>query len=322
MALPTLDALRKALPDAHLTGIVQSPLGEVLTDHPSLDSLFSFKRPKVNGVKRLFHPLPECFQSERFDAILLLTNSFSTAWEARRAAIPVRVGYKKHGRSLLLNPGISIDPSPTRHQVDLYRDLLTPFGIVPNDLPPHLPVLETARERVSKQLLESQIQRPLVGINPGAAYGSAKCWLPERFREVVAALTERGIGCVLFGTREMKALNRQISEGIKGPIIDLTGRTTLPELVAWIASCDVLLTNDSGPMHVAAAVGTPPVALFGSTSDAKTSPYGLGRVIHKHVSCSPCYKRTCPIDFKCMRQIGVQEVVSAILDLLDKNSST
>jgi heptosyltransferase-2 len=164
----------------------------------------------------------------------------------------------------------------------------------------------------------------IIGINPGAAYGSAKCWLPERFREVTMRLLEdKDTIIVYFGDLVTSNLVKEVCQGLSNRVINMAGLTSLRELACLISLCDVLLTNDSGPMHIAGALGTPVVALFGSTSAVVTGPFQENsKVIQKHVSCSPCYRRTCPIDFRCMRQIEVDEVVQSVSEMLHKPVSS
>ena len=150
----------------------------------------------------------------------------------------------------------------------------------------------------------------MVGINPGANQGSAKCWLPERFREVAQRLLRnKNISVVFFGDKATASLLKEICQGLPSRVVNLAGLTSIRELASLISICDLLLTNDSGPMHMASALGTPIVALFGSTNEIVTGPYRKGKVIHKHVECSPCYQRTCPIDFRCMKGIEAEEVL-------------
>ncbi len=198
------------------------------------------------------------------------------------------------------------------HQVKTYKELLKPLGIPLSETPPRLflkeeEVLE-ARERL-KTFKIDPVKDTIIGINPGAAFGEAKCWPKERFIELtkkLAALPH--IKILYFGDSLTAPLVHQICDAQGENVINLAARTTLRELLALISLSTVFLTNDSGPMHIADALGTPLVALFGSTSDVKTGPYKGGIVIHKHVSCSPCYKKVCPIDFRCMKQIEVEEV--------------
>ncbi len=231
-----------------------------------------------------------------------------------------RIGFKCDWRTFLLTKSL---PFPKErgeeHLVTTYKRLLEPLGIPLSETKPELFVTEEEKEAALLLLEQQHVPKgsKVIGINPGAAYGSAKCWLPERFRAVIEKLLEnRNHYIVCFGDREGAPLVRSICEGTNPRVINLAGKTTLRELMALIQQCSVFLTNDSGPMHIAAALKIPLVSLFGSTNEIATGPYQHGEVIHKHVSCSPCYKRTCPIDFKCMKQIEVEEVYQALLKQL------
>ena len=153
---------------------------------------------------------------------------------------------------------------------------------------------------------------PILGINTQAAYGPAKCWIPERFRTVAEHFSTKG-SVLFFGDDKGKEEIEKICSGL--PVHNLAGKTSLPELISHIAACDFFLTNDSGPMHIAAACQTKLVALFGSTNDVATGPYKFGTVVHKRVACSPCYRRVCPIDFPCMREISTAEVIEKLENL-------
>jgi len=201
--------------------------------------------------------------------------------------------------------------------------LLSPLGIPLKNNPTRL-FLSNSETEAAGQLLKQHGAKKecrIVGINPGATYGSAKCWLPERFREVAEKLLENeNIVIVFFGDQPTAPLVKEICQGLGPRVINLAGLTSLRELAALISQCDVILTNDSGPMHIADALGRKVVALFGSTNEIVTGPYRNGKVIHKHAECSPCYQRTCPIDFRCMKRIEAEEVYTAIMQLLEKRS--
>ncbi len=177
---------------------------------------------------------------------------------------------------------------------------------------------ETATELLCLEKI-NPAEHTIIGINPGAAYGSAKCWLPDRYVEVSKRLLEDPkVRILYFGDFAGASLVRSICDQLPDRVINFAGRTSLRELLALLLHCRVFLTNDSGPMHVASALGVPLVALFGSTSDVRTGPYQNGIVIHKHVECSPCYQRECPIDFRCMNRIETDEVYDAILKQLHR----
>jgi heptosyltransferase-2 len=224
-------------------------------------------------------------------------------------------------RSFLLNKAIPFPKNKeTQHLVLTYKALLEPLGIPLSSTSPRLYVSKEEKENAISLLVANDINPKtqfLIGINPGAAYGSAKCWLPDRFQAVTGKLLQNPHAVVaFFGDTAGTPLVNDICKEFNSRVINFAGKTNLRELLALIECCSVFLTNDSGPMHIAAALKVPLVALFGSTSDIKTGPYGGGTVIHKHVECSPCYKRVCPIDFRCMKRIEVDEVYESIRRLL------
>lgn len=318
MATPVLADVRQHWPEANITAMCQSNVAPLLAHDPYLDEIYKYVRPN-KWVHRTEHfEIIENLKRGEYDLGILLTNSFSSAWWFWRGNVKNRIGFAGNLRWLLLNKSV---PWPadveTQHLVKTYKMLLQPLGIPVSET---MPALYTSKEEEEKaiELLKTLKVDPssqlIVGINPGAAYGSAKCWLPERFKAVTQRLLENPAVVVLyFGDQAGAPLVRQICDQMPERVFNLAGKTNLRELIALIKMCRVLLTNDSGPMHIAAALKTPLVALFGSTSDVKTGPsYGPSFVIHKHVECSPCYKRVCPIDFKCMKQIEIDEVYQAL----------
>lgn len=322
MGTPVLADLRQAFPEARITAMCQSNVAPLLRHDPHLDEVYSFRRPSGWIHRQQHGEIIDRLQQGVYDMGLLLTNSFSSAWWFWRGHVKNRIAYRGHWRSLLLDQAVHYPENlTTQHLVITYKMLLEPLGIPLSDTPPKLYVSEDERHHVAKLLKERGInaEKPrVIGINPGAAYGSAKCWLPDRFRAVTERLLELPDTYILyFGDPAGAPLVNDICKGLQEDrVLNLAGKTSLRELLALIEKCSVLLTNDSGPMHIAAALGTPLVALFGSTSDVQTGPYGGGKVIHKHVECSPCYKRVCPIDFRCMKRIEVDEVYHEVAKLL------
>lgn len=319
MATPVLADLRKAFPKARITAMCLSHLGELLSEDPDIDELFCFQRVSVFGRHNDKRNIIEKLRQGNFDLGILLTNSFSSAWWFWQGHVSVRLGYDCNGRKLLLNHSVPRDNRDTLHQVISYKKLLEPLDIPISSSAPHLYIKEEEISQAKERLKKYGISRNqlIVGINPDAAYGSAKCWLPERFREVAQKLlAHENIAVVFFGDEGSEPLVTDICQGLSNRFVNLAGMTTLRELSALISMCDVLLTNDSGPMHIADAVGTTIVALFGSTNEKITGPSHKSLVIHKHVECSPCFKRTCPIDFRCMKGIESEEVYQKIMSQL------
>lgn len=326
MATPVLHDLRTHFPNARITAMCLAGQSALLENNPHIDAVLRFQKPS-GWIHRLHHPhVFDELQKNEYDIGVLLTNSFTSAWWFWRGHVKRRIGYIDHGRRFLLNDGIPYPADKANtHQVVLYKRLLAPLGIPVSKTSPELFVSAEAKKTIRALLRDHGVQDTdtVIGVNPGAAYGTAKCWPPERFKQLTKRLlAETNYPIVYFGDHASAPVVNDICNhcGVSDRIINLAGKTSLSELVAAIQACTVLLTNDSGPMHIAAAVGTPPLALFGSTSDVATSPYGLGKVIHKHVECSPCYKRVCPIDFRCMKRIEVDEVFRELQELIDESS--
>lgn len=320
MATPILADLRKANPDSKITAMCTSILAPLLQEDPSIDEIYAYKRPSGWIHRRQHLEIIEAIDAGRYDLGILLTNSFSSAWWFWRGNVKKRIGFGGNFRSWLLSDAVAFPKNKaTQHLVNTYKELLSPLGIPISSTKPSLYVSE--KEIASaKSLFIPNVnnEKIILGINPGAAYGSAKCWLPERFVEVTRKMLENpDLLVVYFGDSAGAPLVNSICDELPSErVINLAGKTTLRELVALIKCCSLVLTNDSGPMHIAAALNIPLVALFGSTNDITTGPYGGGTVIHKHVECSPCYKRVCPIDFKCMKKIEVDEVFNKLNSLV------
>jgi len=244
-----------------------------------------------------------------FDTAVLLPNSFGTAFQVWRAAIPERWGYRTDGRGLLLTRAPAIpDAVRGRSQVYYYRAMLAGAGLQVSAAPDASLLAPTEwRDGGAKLLGEPG---PWVGLNPGAFYGSAKRWAPERFAAVGDLLARRtGARIAIVGGPAERDLADTVAGAMQAPVKMLCGETTLPELVGVLSSLATLVTNDSGPMHLAAALGVPVVAVFGPTNWRETAPPGTGHhLVRESVHCSPCGLRECPIDHRCMRGIGADRV--------------
>lgn len=324
MATPVLADLRHKWPKARITAMCQSNVAPLLKYDPNIDELYSYKRPSGWGRTSLHGEITQTLRHGEYDLGVLLTNSLSSAWWFWRGRVKNRIGYATHSRSLLLNKAVPLPADKeTQHLVITYKMLLEPLDVPLSNSEPRLYLSDEERQAASDLLRKQGVtlgQNALIGINPGAAFGSAKCWLPERFVEVTKHLLENpNLFVLYFGDPAGAPLVNQIGKQLPDSrVINLAGKTTIREAISLIEKCTVFLTNDSGPMHIAAALKTPLIALFGSTSDVKTGPYGCGTVIHKHVECSPCYQRECPIDFRCMKRIGAEEVYQEVQKKLAK----
>jgi len=323
MATPILTDLRKKFPKASITAMCQSNVASVLKFDPAIDELFSFTRSKGFFRRMGARNVVEKLRKGKYDLGILLTNSFSSSWRFWQGKVKNVIGFKGNWRSLFLDQGLTFPENrKTQHLVLTYKELLKPLDIPISETAPKLYVTDEEIEKVMKILARYQVTKKnkIIGINPGAAYGSAKCYLPERFKEVAEKIIEKDpLSVVVFvGDISQKKLIGEICQGIVSPrVINLAGLTNLRELMALIKIAQVFLTNDSGPMHIADGLQTPLVALFGSTDPVATGPYGqMDQVIQHKVKCAPCFLRTCPIDFACMKSISVEEVLQKVFKCL------
>jgi heptosyltransferase-2 len=323
MALPALSELRAAMSGRQL--IVAASAGvaplfsEITIASPDLTVVVD-KRREAEQLREL-----------RADAIVLLTNSFRTAWVSRQAGVQKRWGYGARARSVLLTRAIA-RPRTKVHQAEYYRHLVRELGlgVRPGSdqgqtgvkpasdpgLTSNLRITPATRARTDAFLAQLGVDRaaPLVGLAPGAAYGHAKRWPPKRVAELVARLTAGGVSCLLVGAEGDRSAGREI-ESILPPgirVFNVIGRTDLRLFAGLLASCQAFVSNDSGAMHLAAAAGVPVVAIFGPTDERVTAPLGNHDVIIHQVFCRPCMLRDCPIDHRCMRRISVDTVFDAV----------
>lgn len=320
MATPILVDIKKAFPNANLSVLALENLCDLLKDDKNIDKLYFLKKQKScffkkNENKKLIEEL----KKKSFDFGLLLTNSFSSAYLFHKAKIKNLVGYKKDFRSFLLKYSISFNKENV-HQIIKYKNLLKPLGIGISQTKPKLYYelndLNNAKELLMKRGFKEG--QTLIGINPFARFGSAKCYPLEKFKEIIKNLSnDKNKFIVLLGDKYSKELLQNFIEELPNNVVNLAGDTSLKELMCIIKLCDLFITNDSGPMHIASALKTPLIALFGSTSACLTGPYNEKDIIlYKKVDCSPCFKRKCPKDFKCMTQITTTEVINKIDEIL------
>ena len=315
MATPILTDLRTAYPKASITAMVLDKLAPMLDQMPAVDELFTFSKSRKG--ERLVKKLKE----GSYDLGILLTNSFSSAWYFWRGGVKNRVGFSADARRLLLNaPLLFPKKRGAQHLVLTYKHLLEQIGIPVSQTAPHLFVKKERVEAAHKLISRFAIPKdaPMIGICPSAAYGPAKCWIPERFREVALRLAQQvPESRVLFlADASHKSLIDKICLNLPKNVLNLAGQTDLGTLVALISLCSAFLANDSGPMHIADSLGVPVIALFGSTDPTVSGPYRQrGAFLQKRVACSPCFKKVCPIDFPCMKRISVEHVLECILDL-------
>ena len=339
MTVPAVRAIKQGRPDAHVTILTRAKLADFWKLVPEVDEVIS-----IEAGDNIFRVAKKI--SSGFEVAILFPNSIRSALEAWLAGIPRRVGFHAKGRNALLNQFVRKGKKviAPEHQVNHYLRLATSIGAL--NSPDANPEKSFKGLRISNPETQSEPRIPFrIGLCPGADYGPAKRWLPERYAEVIRTVNQRReCEWVLFGTKNDQPVGEQIlntpvtpgqkewahdpdtqtehptdgSSGFKN-CHNLIGKTTLSELITELSRCQLLLTNDTGTMHLAAFLGVPTVSIFGSTEPALTGPMGNGhRVIRHHVACSPCFLRECPIDFRCMKAVQVDEVVEAVLRALDE----
>jgi heptosyltransferase II len=315
LSYPTVQQLKTLFPKSHLAILIPSYLADLWKTFPYVDEIIPFQ--KKGGVESLWEDLnlSQSLKERNFDLAVILPRSFRSALHIYLARIPIRIGYRDEGRSLFLTHRIRRTQEMLHvHRVLYYQKLLGPLGKIENPPSPQIYLREEDRRWANQVLMDLGILegKPLIGMNPGATYGLAKCWTPDRFGELGKRLAEKWQARILlFGKEEERPIAHEIQRHLGAKGIDLTGKTSLLQLAALLERCALLVTNDTGTMHVATAVGTPVVALFGSTPPHITGPWGDDHVVvKKDVDCSPCWKRVCPTDHRCMELITVDEVES------------
>jgi len=324
MSLPAIRAIREALPGAYIAVAARPGLADLYTREGAIDRVIPCPKPKGLRERRAF---AASLRAERFDGAILLQNAFDAALMAWMARIPVSIGYNRDGRGLLLTHAIPV-PQPGEippHERFYYLELLRRAGLVdrlPGAEAIRLEGIEAAREAGVRRLAALGVHGPAIGISPGAAYGDAKRWLPERFAEAgrqVAATLEASV--LIFGSGPERPLCQAVAEPLRAAgaaVHDLAGETTLGEFISLAAACRLFLTNDSGGMHIASALAVPTVAIFGATDDAGTGPTGwLARVVREAAECAPCLLRECLIDHRCMTRVSAARVTETALQLLE-----
>jgi heptosyltransferase-2 len=317
LSYPTVQQLKTFFPKSHLAILIPSYLVDLWKTFPYVDEIIPFK--KTGGIGSIWEDLnlSQSLKERNFDLAVILPRSFRSAFHIYLARIPIRVGYKGEGRSLFLTHGIRRTKEILHdHRVHYYQKLIEPLGKTESPPSPQIFLREEDRRWADQALKELGMMegKPLIGMNPGATYGLAKCWYPERFGELGKRIFNKWKATVLlFGKEEERPIAEEILQHMKEGGIDLTGKTNLLQLAALLERCQLLVTNDTGTMHMATAVGTPIVALFGSTDPSTTGPWGDGHVvIRKEVPCSRCLKRICPTDHRCMELITVDEVEEVV----------
>lgn len=321
MSTPVLRAIRKNFPSAHI-GILAKPwVSPLYENNPDIDEILIYdasgKHKGISGKLRLSNDL----KAFRFDLAILLQNAFEAALLAFLAKIPNRMGYAADGRSALLTHRIHRPHNYKQiHQIDYYLGILEGSGLKTFGREQTLVISETERKNAEAVLNfhKADNKSRLIGINPGAAYGTAKRWFPDRYAELCKRIEQQmDAKFIVFGGPGEESLGEYICNQVGKNCINFCGKTNLRQAFALIERCHLFVTNDSGLMHAAAALKIPQIAIFGSTNHTTTSPAGDKSVIIRvPTSCSPCLKPDCPTDHRCMTAVTVDTVYETFRDML------
>ena len=332
MTVPALRRLRRALPRAHITLATRPWAQGIFDDAPFVDALLILD-DAARGFRSFFRQTGE-WRRRRFDLALLFPNAFAPALVAAAARVPFRLGYQTDGRRALLTHALDVPAwRAERHEVFYYLNLVAELeqrldGAAEPDArtePDTLTEPDTAttpelalavsdvRRGEARELLTRlglQLTRPVVALCPGSTNSRAKRW-PSRFYAALAdrLIDEAGVDCLLVGAREEMDVSTEVAAQMRRRPYTLTGRTSLSETMAVLSLTDLLITNDTGPAHIAAALKLPSLVIFGPTNPLTTRPFSpLAEVVRRPPSCAPCMLRECPIDHRCMTDITPEEV--------------
>jgi heptosyltransferase II len=323
LTLPAVSSIRATYPNAHIAMLVKPWVADIYRLFSAVDELIIYenKFDTPLGVFRLARML----KGKKYDATILLQNAIEAAIISLAAQISLRAGYDSDARGLLLTHRVHRTQELREvHQIDYYLEMVKALGCVPVDREMHLEAKINpldAQDILRKFIPDTE--KTIIGIAPGATYGPAKRWFSDRFAAVADRLNERlASQAILLGGKADWEVAQEVQRLAQTKLINLSGKTTLREAIYLISQCHLFISNDSGLMHIAGALNIPTIALFGSTNPATTAPVGNRSIIvRKEVSCSPCLKKTCPTDFRCMKQIFVEDVFTAAQKLLQNGRS-
>lgn len=325
MAIPAVRQLRRIFPDAHITLHTRSWAKGIFEDADFIDEILTFEPEK--SVFKTVLAQAKILQEKQFDLAVILPNSFESALTAKLGKIPQRFGYSKEGRSFLLSDAVKIPEwKNQKHEVFYYLNLIAE---VENKFFGTQTVLETEpqfdltvseeRKRAARQILEesgADLSRKIVAFCAGSTNSRAKRWQAESYAALNDKIqTELNANVVLIGAKNELDVSLEVEEKSKSKPIILTGKTSLAEVTEILSVCDLLVSNDTGPAHVSAALETKTLVIFGPTNPLTTRPWN-SEIIYKSVECSPCMLRDCPIDHRCMAWISADEVFAKIKEIL------
>jgi heptosyltransferase II len=331
MSAPALARLRAAFPQAHVALLAPPRAAEVFADSPLVDEVIFYRR-REEGVRAFLNAVGE-LRRRRVDLAVLFQNAFEAALLARLGGARVRVGYAAQGRGFLLTHALAPGGHQrNRHQTHDYLDLVRECeraclgreAVAADDPVPSLQASAAQSAAAARLLGKYKVERdsrPLVALNAGATNSRAKRWPEDRFAALADRMVEAlGARIVLVGAPSERENAARVIAQMRGggQAINLAGETDITELIGLLARCDLLVTNDTGPAHVAAALGTPTLTVFGPTNEFETAPLGARSEIIRAegVECARCMHRDCPVDHRCMTRVSVGEVAEKSLSLV------
>ena len=318
--LPTLEALRSTYPEAHITWLVEAAYAPLLAGHPALDEVWEAPRLHPGELLAGANParlrrLLKLLRLRPFDLVLDVQGLLKSAVWVALARSPRKVGYDRTREGSYLALTERVDPfDPEAHAVLRYLNLAHYLGATPA-LPRFCLGLDAGIDTTA--LVPDTVDRPLALLHPGARWAS-KLWPAASWARLAAGLHEQGFQVALTGSRADQPLVTAITAKTRSPLLDLAGRTSLAELAAILRRARLAVTTDTGTMHLAAALGTPVVALFGPTAPWRTGPFGAGhQVVRLGLPCSPCFKRQCP-EPRCLHDLTPAMVEAACEKILSR----
>jgi heptosyltransferase-2 len=328
MAVPALRELRRVLTDAHLTVVSRPGAADIFIDADFVDDVLVYDRL---GLASAWNQTRE-WRRRKFDLAVIFPNAFEAAVIAFLSRVPARIGYETDRRSVLLTHPLPFpDWKDKRHEsfyylnivAELERRLYATSSIETTEPRFGLRVSEDRKRKAFDLLLEhgARMNAPLTLLCPGSVNSRAKRWPAERYAALADRLVESGADVALIGSPGESDVTQEVCKHAQRELVVLTGKTTVAEATALISIADVLITNDTGPAHIGAALNTPTIVIFGPTNPLTTYPLSPNaEIIRRAPDCAPCMLRDCPIDHRCMTAIAPEEVFDRVSALISRRA--
>ena len=325
MSVAAFRELRRLFPNAHITVVSKPGTSDIFRDADFIDEVLVYER----GLSSIWQQVRE-WKQRHFDLALLFQNAFQAAAISFLARVPQRIGYDTERRGLLLTQQIAVPPTKNeRHEIFYYLNLVAQLERALFDSsstevrePQFQIAVSKERKEAARKLLaaHADADRTLVLLCPGSVNSRAKRWPADRYAALADQLSESGTTVALIGSPGELEVSKQVVSLAHRPPVLLTGKTSVAEVTALISIADVLVTNDTGPAHIGAAMGTPTLVIFGPTNPLTTRPFGpAGQIIRHPPDCAPCMLRDCPIDHRCMTAITPEAVFQRTTELIRRH---